>query len=46
MSVSVAIRHFALVMPERALLALPAGVTLTLAVDVLAALAAQHRADT
>lgn len=44
-AVSVAVGHLALVVPQRAFLALPAGIALALAVDVLAALRAKHRAD-
>lgn len=42
---AVAVRNLALVVPQRALLALPARVALALAVDVFAALRAQHRTD-
>lgn len=46
MSVTVAVGHLAFVVAHRALLALPARIALALAVDVVAALRAQHRADT
>lgn len=43
--VTVAVGHLALVVSQIALFAFPPGVALALAVDVLAALAAQHRTD-
>uniref|UniRef100_A0A2M3ZWS3 Putative secreted peptide n=1 Tax=Anopheles braziliensis TaxID=58242 RepID=A0A2M3ZWS3_9DIPT len=44
--VAIAIRYFAFVVPQRAFLALPARITLALAVDVFTPLGAQYRADT
>lgn len=44
--VAIAVRNLALVMPQRALLALPAGIALALAVDVFAALRTEHRTYT
>lgn len=43
--VAIAVGHLALVVSQVALFAFPPGVALALAVDVLAALAAQHRTD-
>lgn len=45
-SVPVAVGHLALVMPQRAFLALPAWIALALAVYVFSALRAQHRTHT
>lgn len=45
-TVTVAIGHLALVVSQIAFLAFPPGIALAFAVDVLASLTAQHRANT
>lgn len=45
MPVAIAVGHLALVVAQRALLALPAGIADAFAVDVLAVLGTEHRAD-
>lgn len=44
-TVSIAVGHFALIVPQRALFTLPTGITNTFAVNIFAMLRAQHWAN-